>query len=93
MSRWLAAAIASVAAMTSASVWVPPPSRWARTVAPAFATESAAFWAIALVGVGVAALEDQRDAADERDHRERGDDDDLTPLGPPIAGTRACAAW
>ena len=32
------------------------------------------------MGVGVAALEDERDAADERDHRERGDDDDLAPL-------------
>ena len=43
----------------------------------------------ALVGVGVAALEDERDATDERDHRERGDDDDLAPLGAPIAWTRA----
>ncbi len=35
---------------------------------------------LALVGVGVATLEDQRDAADQGDHRERRDRDDLSPL-------------
>ena len=40
----------------------------------------------ALVGVGVAGLDDQRDAPDDRDHRQRGDDDDLAAL----AGAGAC---
>ena len=43
--RW-PSAIRSIAARTSASTSVPPLSRLARTVAPALATESAAFWAI-----------------------------------------------
>ena len=49
----------------------------------------------ALVGVGVAALDDERDAADEGHQRQGGDDDDLAPL-PAIrarAGSRTSGSW
>ena len=42
-----------------------------------------------LMGVGVAAFEHERDAADEGDHRECGDDDDLAAL--PTIGARGKA--
>ncbi|MEO8436832.1 MAG: hypothetical protein ABI562_00130 [Chloroflexota bacterium] len=32
------------------------------------------------MGVGVAALQDERDATDQGDHGERGDDDDLAGI-------------
>ena len=49
----------------------------------------------ALVGVGIAALQDERDAADEGDHREGGDDDDLALLPTIAAGGLAvhAGAW
>ena len=43
---------------------------------------------IPLVGVGVAGLDDQGDAADEGHHRHGGDDDDLPARGAPrVAGS------
>ncbi len=69
-----------MAASTSASVSVAPPRRSARTVAPAFATASARVLGDPLMRIGVAALEHERDAADDRDHREGRDDEDLASL-------------
>jgi hypothetical protein len=37
-----------------------------------------------LVGIGIATFEDEREATDQRHHRERGDDDDLAPLSATI---------
>ena len=47
----------------------------------------------ALVGVGVAALEHERHAADDRHHRQRGDDDDLPGLAAGCGATGGSWPW